>query len=97
VKGHFRNWPIASRINCVALGAKQTSAPVSQRAAAARLIRDACALSGSSREVPAKTDGRDMAPDDSAEFTGERLETRHAEFLPSSAQSIMLHQCNPLC
>jgi hypothetical protein len=40
------------RITCVALGVKRTSAPVGLATSAARLLRDACATSASSREVP---------------------------------------------
>jgi hypothetical protein len=43
----------ALRINCVALGAKRTSASVGH-ATFARVLRDARALSASSREVPRK-------------------------------------------
>ena len=60
----------------VALGEKQTfgsgGSPDLRRSATSG-PRDIGVLPGG----PAKTDGRHMAPDDSAESTGKRLEARH--------------------
>jgi hypothetical protein len=54
-----------------------TSAPVGLATSAARLLQDLAQYRRPPTEVPAKTDGRHMAPDDSADSTGERLEARY--------------------